>query len=145
MTGPGDWTEVISLDHLMTTHGQEMVRRGGAPDPGKPGCVEGALGTAWLAEKYATGEIANVIAGFIFACFALRGLALNHCLTDGNKRLAWIAFIETLAALQLTVDVDEMEAAAFVTTVIVDHLTGEDVARWAEARLAVLDLGRART
>jgi prophage maintenance system killer protein len=137
---PQDWTEIVTLDHLMSTHGREMIRRGGAPDSGKPGCVDGALGTAWLAEQYATGEIANVLSGFIFACFALRGLAQNHCLTDGNKRLAWIAFIETLAALHLTVDVDEAEAAEFVTKVIVDHLTGEDVARWAEARLAVLDI-----
>jgi death-on-curing protein len=138
MRPPENWTDIIQLDELMETHGREVARSGGQLDTiGRPGCIEGALGTAWMAETYATVDVATVIPGFIFACFALRGLALNHCLMDGNKRLAWIAFIETLASLQLTVAVDEETAAAFVKSVIVDHLTGEDVVRWAEARLAV--------
>jgi death-on-curing protein len=140
MSTPENWTDVIQLDELMDTHGREVARSGGQLDTkGKPGCIEGALGTAWMAEQYATADSPMAIPGFIFACFALRGLALNHCLMDGNKRLAWIAFVETLASLQLTVTVDEMTAAAFVTTVIVDHLTGEDVVRWAESRLEVLE------
>ena len=139
MSTPENWTDVIRLDELMNTHAREVARSGGQLDTkGRPGCIDGALGTAWIAEQYAASVSPMAISGFIFACFALRGLALNHCLMDGNKRLAWIAFIETLASLQLTVAVGEEEAATFVTSVIVDHLTGEDVVRWAEARLSVL-------
>lgn len=140
MTDLQDWTDVLRLDELMTTHGREMLRRGGQPESGKPGCIEGALGSAWLAEKYAAEDTPRVVPGFVFACFALRGLAFNHCLTDGNKRLAWIAFVETLASIQLTVDVAPDEAAAFVERVIVEHLSGEDVVRWAAERITILDL-----
>lgn len=134
------WSDVLSLDHLMTVHGREMVRRGGQPQQGKPGCVEGALGSAWLAEHYATSETEGALPGFIFACYALRGLAMNHCLVDGNKRLAWLAFTETLAGLQLTVAVDPDEAAEFVEHVIVDHLTAEQIVEWAKDRLEVLHI-----
>jgi prophage maintenance system killer protein len=139
MSAPEDWTDIIKLDELMATHGREVARSGGDLDTkGKPGCIEGALGTAWIAEQYATADSPMAMPGFIFACFALRGLAMNHCLSDGNKRLAWIAFVETLASLQLTVAVDEKSAAEFVEKIIIEHLTGEDVVKWAESRLEVL-------
>jgi death on curing protein len=139
MSSPDDWTQIIQLDELMETHAREVTRSGGKLDRvGRPGCIEGALGTAWIAEKYATSDSPMAVPGFIFACFSLCGLAMNHCLLDGNKRLAWIAFAETLASLQLTVAVDEKSAAEFVEKILIEHLTGEDVVKWAEARLEFL-------
>jgi prophage maintenance system killer protein len=138
MTSPEKWTDIIELGEIMDSHAREMARHGAKLDHGRPGCVESSLSTAWLSEQYATSEVAEAMPGFIFACYALRGLAMNHCLSDGNKRLAWIAFAQTLASIQLAVDVDPLEAARFVNSIVVEHLTADDVVRWAGARLAVL-------
>jgi prophage maintenance system killer protein len=138
MTSPDNWTDVIGLDEIMGTHAREMARHGAKQEPGRPDCIEAALGTAWLSEQYATSELDVAIPGFVFACYALRGLAMNHCLPDGNKRLAWIAFTQTLASIQLAVDADPMDAAAFVNSIVVDHLGPNDVIRWVSERLIVL-------
>jgi len=63
---------------------------------------------------------------------------MNHCLVDGNKRLAWLAFTETLAGLHLTVAVDPDEAADFVESVVVEHLSAEQIVEWAKDRLELL-------
>ena len=100
--------------------------------------IDGSLGNAWSAEQYTSHDYPGAVEGFVFACYALRSLALNHCLVDGNKRLAWIAFTAVLATLGLTVDVSQEDAAAFVERIIIDHLEGPDVVAWAAEHLSVL-------
>jgi prophage maintenance system killer protein len=86
---------------------------------------------------------ARCLTGLVFSCYALRLLALNHCLVDGNKRLAWLAFVSGLAALRLSIDVSDDDAEAFVNRIVTDHLDGQDVVRWASERLVVFEDGLA--
>lgn len=133
------WEQLLPKNELLSILESEMARRGaGSVAEGKPGCVDGSLGNAWSAEQYTADEYPGKIEGFVFACYALRSLALNHCLVDGNKRLAWIAFIAVLATLGLTVDVTQEDAAAFVERIIVDHLEGPVVVAWATENLSIL-------
>lgn len=138
MTAVEPWGEILTLDRLLSMHKREMLRRKQNPQAPTAGCLEGALGNAWTAEQYHPAEVPGLAVGFHFACFALQYIAQNHCLPDGNKRLAWIAFAEILATMQLTVDVHADEAAAFVEKLLVERLRGDDVAAWAKDRLAVL-------
>lgn len=133
------WEQLVPKADLLATLDVEMKRRGaGSVAEGKPGCVDGSLGNAWSAEQYTSHDYPGAVEGFVFACYALRSLALNHCLVDGNKRLAWITFATVLATLDFTVDVSEEDAAAFVERIILDHLDGPQVVAWAADKLAVL-------
>ena len=138
MTPADPWEDVLTLDRLLTLHATEMRRRGQVQESPKAGCLEGALGNAWTAEQYQSADLQCVVTGLAFACFALQYVAQNHCLPDGNKRLAWIAFVEILATLQLKIDVSQEEAAGFVEKVVTERLRGSDVMVWAEHHLAFL-------
>ena len=134
------WEQLLPKSELLSILSSEMERRGGGSvAERKAGCVDGSLGSAWSAEQYTAHEYPGAMEGFVFACYALRSLALNHCLVDGNKRLAWIAFATVLATLGLTVDVTQEDAAAFVERIIVHHIEGPDVVAWAAEHLAVLN------
>lgn len=91
-----------------------------------------------MAEYLSASETPGAIPGFVFACYALRSLARNHCLVDGNKRLAWVAFALSLAAMGLSVEATDEEAESFVERIIKDHLEGPDVVTWATGKLIVL-------
>jgi len=133
------WEELLPRDELFSILESELARRGaGSVHEAKPDCVEGSLGNAWSAEQYSSHDYPGAIEGFIFACFALRLLAMNHCLVDGNKRLAWIAFTTVLATLGLTVNATEEEAANFVSRIILEHLDGAKVVEWTAGQLSVL-------
>jgi prophage maintenance system killer protein len=132
------WEEILTLDRLMSLHASEMIHRGQTQGIPKQGCLEGALGNAWSAEQYQPSELQCIASGLAFACFSLQYLAQNHCMPDGNKRIAWIAFVEILATIQLTVDVAQDEAAMFVEQVVMERLGGSEIMGWAEARLRFL-------
>lgn len=134
------WEGLFTYDDLMSLHQAEMARRASSTQVAKEGCIEGSLGTSWLAEQYVSADIPGTVPGFIFCCWALQSLALNHCLVDGNKRLAWLAFTSGLAALGLTVDASADDAEAFVNRIITDRLDGPAVVAWVHARVAILAL-----
>jgi len=80
------WQELLPKDELFSILESEMTRRGAGPVHGaKPNCVEGSLGNAWSAEQYTSNDYPGAIDGFIFACYALRLLAMNHSLVDGTS------------------------------------------------------------
>lgn len=88
-------------------HASELDR---AP---RAGCVEGAIANAVTAAMYQQdGEEPDP---FLIGLYLLRSLAQNHCFLDGNKRIAWLAFIEVLGCHgRMTVNVPQKIAASLV-------------------------------
>lgn len=126
----------VDCERLCELHVQAIERWGGAWAEPKIGCLDGATNGALTAMRYHSDAQPDVL---VYACFLLRYLALNHCLVDGNKRVAWMAFVEALAVVGLTVDVTEDDAAKFVEeTVIVTQAAVETIAQWVAERLAAL-------
>jgi prophage maintenance system killer protein len=104
------WAQLISADGILDLHAESIRRYGGDPTPTPlPGCVERSLGAAWNAELYAASE--QAIQGCCFAGCLLYYLIMNHCFIDGNKRVGWVACMEILRGLGLTVNAtdDEVE------------------------------------
>jgi hypothetical protein len=95
-----------------------------------------AIGTSpYNAEIYLEGK-KHAKAGLAFASYALFYLVRNHCFVDGNKRVAWLAAADILAALGLGISATEDEAFALMENVISHVINGGDeVALWLASRL----------
>lgn len=102
---------------LNKQHDTLIERYGGSAGAPKPGCMEAAVGGALNgAAYYEDGE--NIL---VPAAFALVLIAKRHCYTDGNKRVAWYAFVRWIEMYNLRVDVTDDEAFA-----LVDRLAAAD-------------------
>lgn len=133
------WEAYSSNQRIKELHSIGMQQHGGLPTALHPeDCVDGALGAAFSAELYLEGR-RHAKAGLIFAGHLLLYLIQRHCFADGNKRVAWAAPMDVLAALGLGVTATQDEAFNFVTDVI-DHriTTGEAIAEWLAPRLYAL-------
>ncbi len=96
-------------------------------------CLDGATGSALESMHYQSEPGPDAL---IYAAFLLRNVAMKHCLADGNKRVAWLAFVEALLIAGLHIDATDEDAEHFVkVTVIENKATPEEIAIWAASRL----------
>lgn len=132
------WDHLITYDGVLGLHSELINRFGGDATPSpKTGCVEGSLGAAWNAELYQENEGGQE--GLCFAGCLLFYLAMNHCFTDGNKRVAWASCMEAIRCMGLTINATTDEAEEFVLGLITkDGSKATDVSRWLAERLEQL-------
>jgi death-on-curing protein len=77
-----------------------------------------------------------MVEGFVFAGYLLYYLARNHCFVDGNKRAAWMATVEVLLSLGLSVDADDDDAEGMVVAVATGEIgSGGEVVQWFAERI----------
>lgn len=135
------WDAVLGVGDVVHAARAEMLRSGGGAQftERELACVQARFGSAWTAECYV--EDPHKIAGYTFACALLVNLVMAHCLTDGNKRLAWISFTMALARIGLDLDASTEEAERFCLQVITSGLDHGAVARWVSGRAIALDAG----
>lgn len=135
------WESLISLERIMELHGKAMTKVGQAPtvDRKTRDCVDGRLGNAWTGESY-VGDARDARPGLCFAGFLLFYLVRDHCFPDGNKRIGWVAAMEILARIGLTVKATDDEATDFVTRIADQERddsvkSGLDASLWLAGRL----------
>lgn len=141
MTEASPWQHLMSSDIVLSLHKAGIEKFGGDYSPPKEGCVERSLGGAYSAEQYASS--ADTVEGLIFAGYLLYYLATNHCFTDGNKRIGWLAAMRVLLGLGLTVNASDDEAEAFCMRIADSQKPdairdGQDVVIWLSERLEVI-------
>jgi death-on-curing protein len=130
------WVHLVDKARVLELHAKGLERYGGLMTEPKEGCVEGSLGNAWTAESYHEGADQE-LAGLTFAACTLLYLATNHCFTDGNKRVSWMALTDILAKLGLMVEATQDEAEAFVKQIADGSLRERPkVVAWIAERLA---------
>ena len=129
------WDEVLDVGTVLDLY-QMAMQRGGMASPPRPGCVEQCLGNAWNAEGYRQEEGQRL--GLLFACYVMFYLAMNHCFTDGNKRLAWASLTFVLSHYGLSVDASEDEAVEFVLSVAAGDCNVDGAIDWVTDRLSEL-------
>lgn len=129
---------LITAQRITALHARcaEAGNLGG--DSQRPGCVDGAIGAALTAAMYE--QDANAPDPLLVAAYLLRSLCQNHCFVDGNKRVAWLAALEVLAAgAHLTIAADQVEAAVFVIAVAEGHIqSAAEITAWLANRLVSL-------
>ena len=140
MRGRQPWTRLIDSEKVFSLHGEAISRYGGeASQHEKDGCLDKSLGAAWNAELY-TAQPENSLDGLCFAGCLMFYLAKNHCFIDGNKRIAWLAAMQVLLGLHLTLDVDQQEAEEYVLSILNgDVAQATDVSSWMADRLMATD------
>ena len=139
MNGTYPWARLINAEKILELHAEAIQRYGGDPSPSeKDGCVDRSLGAAWNAELYAGA--ADGVPGLCFAGCLLFYLVKNHCFIDGNKRISWMAAMEVLLGLDLTLETDELEAEAFCLSILAGRVAqATDVSIWMADRLAAIE------
>jgi len=129
----------MSLAQVFALYREGMRRYGGDASDPKPGCVERSLAAAWNAEAY-TDITGQRLPGLVFAGYLLVYLAMNHCFTDGNKRVAWSAALSVLLGHGLTIEATADEAEQLMLDVIKGTIAdGMGVANWLAERLIAIE------
>lgn len=107
------WEHLTSRARLVSYTRDVFEATGGGAKftPSELACIDGKLGNAWTAELYIEDE--HKIGGFVFAAHLMFNIIKGHCLVDGNKRLAWIAFVDVLASLGWEIDASDEDAESF--------------------------------
>lgn len=120
----------MTVDRILELH-RQGIQSGGTYGPPRPGCVEGSIGAAESATLYTSdGDPLHL------AVYLLTYLARNHCFPDGNKRVAWLGFVDVLLFnVQATLPISDDEAVAFVEDVAQGFLRPEDAIPWVTARM----------
>jgi len=137
---PDQWAGLITPERILALHREGSVRYGGDPTQRKEDvdCVDGRIGSATNAAAYCVEGDEDW--GLILASYLLFYLAKDHCFVDGNKRVAWLAAIEILKNLQLTVNASAEEAYDFMLEVSEGSSTNAAaVAVWLAERLEAAD------
>ena len=133
---------LITVKEVLQLHSQSIERYGGSGTISKDtgGCIDGRIGNAALAEQFVTDD-ERVRPGLCFAGFLLFYLIRDHCFTDGNKRIGWMAAMRVLADLGLTLETSNEEAFAFCDAVSTGSIKdGRQVVQWFAQRLAAPDV-----
>lgn len=126
-------TSGMTTDRLLVIHARVAPGSDGKPVHVRRDCLDGCVGSARTAEAYLADE--TVREGLHFAACLLVYVVKDHCAIDGNKRLGWAAAMDVLAAIGLTVDVVQHEAAAMVESVACGAMDREAVVRWFATRI----------
>lgn len=134
------WAGLTTAQRILDLHATGLERFGGANFIRKDAsqCVDGALGAAFNAELYLENP-RHAVAGLPFAAYLLLYLVKGHCFVDGNKRVAWMACVDVLAAMGLGINATEDEAYDFLSQVIDGTVdSGDEISAWIGSRLYAL-------
>ncbi len=128
------WVNLITLDSITDMHAEGIKRYGGDFSDPQTGCIERSLGAAWSLEVY--GSPADALPCLSFCAGLLYYLVMNHCFTDGNKRVGWMSAMEALRSLGLTIKATDDEAEQFCLDIISGAVKrATDVIPWLAKRL----------
>lgn len=134
------WAAYLETVRVLALH-REAIRRYGGDGTQRQqdiDCVSGCLGNALSATLYR--EPTDAHQGLAFAGFLVYYLIKNHCFVDGNKRVAWLAGMQVLLSIGLTIAATDNEGEAMANDVATDKLTsGEAVVVWLAERLKAIN------
>ena len=139
---PQPWTELITIETMMSLYQEGITRYGGKPSDPKLGCLEGSAGNAYNAGFYnAKNDPPTPLEiSLVFSAYLLFYLAKDHCFIDGNKRIAWTSCMYVLATIGLTLNASQEEAEQFMDGVVTGNVdSGADVALWIERHLVAIN------
>lgn len=113
---------------LLLLHAESLAEFGGASGMRDAGLFESALERARMRWNYEPESSITQLA----ACYGF-GLAKNHALLDGNKRLAFLAIGILLRVNGYRLAADRAEAVVVMEDVAAGHLDKQGLAIWIRA------------
>lgn len=139
-------TNKITSSRVLELHAVAIQLWGGDPSAADVGCVSKCINGAYTSAMYNATVDSNVFKEpdmLVFSAYLFMYLVKNHCFTDGNKRVAWMALVDQLAMLKVTIAASQEEVVEFVLCVEKQQSPSvEQVIDWLACRLTT-DGGRA--
>ena len=116
---------------LLLLHAESLAEFGGSSGMRDEGLFESALERARMRWTYEPKSSVSELA----SCYGF-GLAKNHALLDGNKRLAFLAIGVFLRANGYRLSADRAEAVVVMEDVASGRLDERGLAAWIKANIA---------
>ena len=114
----------LSVDLVLDIHGEQLVLFGGPEGVRDRGLLESALARPINKHAYGESDFASLAVSYAF------GIARNHLFIDGNKRVAFAAFLVFLGLNGITFHVDPAHATASVLALAAGEIDEAGLARW---------------
>lgn len=130
MMGAPTW--LIPVTRIHEAHELAIARWGGLPGLRDQDCPQRSLEASLNAALYASDDDPDPL---VVSVNLLYYLARNHCYADGNKRVAWLSFVDQLACVGLGVAATQTEVEALVVAVASGETDTAGVTTWVAQRL----------
>lgn len=114
----------ITYDQIIAIHSRQLRRFGGAPGLRDEGMLRSALERTINKWHYERAEPAELAAAYAF------GLAKNHALVDGNKRVAFLAMMVFLRTNGVRFAPDPAHATKIIIALAAGEVSEASLARW---------------
>jgi len=123
MTEPNEpvW---ITYEQAIAIHSRQLRRFGGAPGLRDEGLLRSALERPVNKWTYEQVSLAELAAAYAF------GLAKNHALIDGNKRIAFMAMMVFLRKNGVMFAPDPAQATMIILALAAGEVSEESLTRW---------------
>jgi death-on-curing protein len=121
----------IRMDVVLAVHQRQLAEHGGEQGIRDAALLESALAMPRNPLAYGEGEVdvPRLAAAYAY------GLAKNHPLVDGNKRVAWVVCRTFLKLNGCDVDAPKQETYTTVVRLAEGSLSEEELADWIRRRL----------
>ncbi len=114
----------LTLDEVVTAHAKQLKKFGGPAGTRDQGALEPALARPMNKFHFGETDLAALAAAYAF------GLARNHAVIDGNKRIAFVAMMAFLRRNGVRFAPDPVQAAVIILALAAGEVSEESLARW---------------
>jgi death-on-curing protein len=114
----------VTYDQIIAMHSRQLRRFGGAPGLRDEGMLQSAIQrpiNKWQYEQVALPDLA--------AAYAY-GLAKNHAVVDGNKRIAFMAMMVFLRKNGVRLAPSQAHATKIILALAAGEVSEDSLARW---------------
>lgn len=136
MTREPTW--LVKVERVHEMHALAIAQWGGLPGIRDRDCPRRSVEASLTAALYAMEAIDDEPDPLTVSVHLLFYLARNHCYSDGNKRVAWLTFVEQLAVVGLDIEATQQEVELFVVEVAGGNLDVAAMSAWVAPRLTAL-------
>ena len=114
----------LSVDLVIDIHSEQLALFGGPDGIRDRGLLESALARPINKHAYGDDELASLAASYAF------GIARNHPFIDGNKRVAFAAFLVFFGLNGVTFRVEPARATASILALAAGEIDEAGFAQW---------------
>lgn len=114
----------ITYEQAIAIHSRQLRRFGGAPGLRDEGMLRSALERPINKWRYEQSEMPELAAAYAF------GLAKNHAIVDGNKRIAFMSMMVFLLKNNVAFSPDPAESTAMILSLAAGEVSEESLTRW---------------
>ncbi len=119
----------LSVDLVVDIHSEQLALFGGPDGIRDRGLLESALARPLNKFAYGDDELASLAASYAF------GIARNHPFVDGNKRVAFAAFLVFLGLNGVAFRVEPALATASILALAAGEIDEAGFTQWVRDRL----------